>query len=81
MFILYIVVVVVVYSPSFVQLFATSWTIHCQAPPSMRLSKQLFWNGLSFPSPGDLPDPGIEPTSPALAGKFLTTEPTGKPQI
>ena len=60
---------------------ATSWTIHCQAPPSMGLPKQLFWSGLPFPSPGDLPDPGIELMSPSLAGKFLTTEPTGKPQI
>ena len=41
--------------------------------------KQEYWNGLPFPSPGDLPDPGIKPMSPALVGKFFTTEPPGKP--
>ena len=60
---------------------ATSWTIHHQVPLSMGLPKQLFCSGLPFPSSGDLLDPGIEPASPALAGKFLNTEPTGKPQI
>ena len=55
-----------------IRLFATLWTIACQAP----LSTQKYWGGLSFPLPGDLPDPGIELvslTSPALAGKFFTT--------
>ena len=44
----------------------------------MKFSRQECWSGLSFPSPGDLPDPGIEPVSPALAGRFFTTEPPGK---
>ena len=45
---------------------ATPWTVACQAPPSMEFSRQEYWNGLPFPSPGDLPNPGIEPRSPAL---------------
>ena len=66
---------------SHVQLFATPWTIACQAPLSMGFSRQEYWSGLPFPAPGDLPNPGIEPTSPvspALAGRFFTTEPPGK---
>ena len=51
----------------------------CQAPLSKELSRQEQWSELPFPSPGDLPDPGTEPTSPALSGGFLTTEPPGKP--
>ena len=51
----------------------------CQGPLSMGCSRQEYWSGLSFPSPGDLSDPGIEPASPELAGRFLTTEPPGKP--
>ena len=51
---------------SCVQLFAILWTVACQAPPSMGFSRQEYWSGLPFPSPGDLPDPGIEPVSPAL---------------
>ena len=43
----------------------------CQAPLSMGISKQEYWSGLLFPPPGDLPDPGIKPTSPALAGRFF----------
>ena len=61
---------------SHVQLLATPWTVACQAPLSMRLSRQEYWSGLPFPSPGDLPDPGIEPESlesPALASGFFTT--------
>ena len=54
------------YSLSHVQVFATPRTVAHQAPPSMRFSKQAYWSGLPFPSPGDLPDPGIEPRSPAL---------------
>ena len=46
---------------------------------SMGFSRQEYWGGVPLPSPGDLPDPGIEPTSPALAGRFFTTEPPGKP--
>ena len=45
----------------------------------MELSKQGYWGGLPFPSPGDLPDPGIEPAFPAVVGGFFTTEPSGKP--
>jgi len=53
-------------SLSHVRLFVTPWTVDCQAPPSMGFSKQEYWNGLPFPSPGDPPNPGIEPVSPAL---------------
>ena len=55
---------------------ATPWTVACQAPLSMGFSRQEYWSGLPFPSPGDLPDPGIEPLSvrsPALASGFITT--------
>ena len=61
---------------SHVQLSATLWTVACQAPLSMGFSRQEYWSGLPFPSPGDLPNPGIEPTSlasPALVGRFITT--------
>ena len=58
----------------------TPGTIAPQAPLSMGFSKQEYWSGLSFPSLGHLPDPGIEPVSPAWAGRFFTTEPPGKPQ-
>ena len=51
---------------SHVQLFVTPWTAACQTPLPMELSRQEYWTGLPFPSPGDLPDPGIEPMSPAL---------------
>ena len=54
-----------------VQLFVTPWTVTHQAPLSMGFSRQESWSGLPFPSPGDLPDPGIEPMSPALLGDFL----------
>ena len=66
-------------SLSRVQLFATLWTVAYQAPPSMEFSRQEYWSGLPFPSPGDLPDPGIEPRSPALWADALTSEPPGKP--
>ena len=61
-----------------VQLFATPRNAH-QAPLSMGFPRQEYWSGFPFPSPGDLPDLGIEPTSPALAGGFFTPEPPGKP--
>ena len=61
-----------------VWLFVTPWTIAHQAPLSMRFSRQDYWSGLPFPSPGDLPDPRIKPVSPALAGRFFTTELPGK---
>ena len=51
----------------------------CQAPLSTGFPRQEYWSGLPFPSPGDLSDPGIEPTSPVLAGGFFTTEPPRKP--
>ena len=68
---------------SCIRLFATLWTVACQALLSMGFPRQEYWNGLPFPPPGDLPDPGMEPTSPAspspaLAGSFFTTEPLGK---
>ena len=58
--------------------FVTPWTVTCQAPLSMGFPRQEYWSGLSFPSPENFPDPGIKPTSPALAGGFFTTEPPGK---
>ena len=58
---------------------AAPWTVAYQAPPSMGFSRQEYWSGLPFPSPGDLPDPGIEPRSPALEADALTSEPPGKP--
>ena len=65
---------------SHVQLFATPWTVAYKAPPSMEFSRQEYWSGLPFPSPGDLPDPGIKPGSPALQADSLPTELWGKPQ-
>ena len=62
-----------------VWLFTTPWTAVPQAPLSMGFSRQEYWSGLPFPSPGDLPDPGIEPESPALQADALTFEPPGKP--
>ena len=67
-------------SLSHVQLFATPWTVAHQASPSMGFSRQEYWSGLPFPSPGDLPNPGIEPESPALEADALTSEPPGKPK-
>ena len=61
--------------------FATPWAIVCQAPLSMGFPSQEHWSGLPFLSPGNLPNPPIEPTSPALAGGFFTTEPPGKPHF
>ena len=61
------------------QLFATLWTVALQTPLFMGFPRQEYWSGLSFPSPGDLPDPGIEPASltfPALTGGFFTTSST-----
>ena len=59
-------------SLSCVQLFANLWTVAFQAPLSMGFSRQEYWSGLPFPSPGDLPDPGIKPGSPALqAGRVV----------
>ena len=66
---------------SHVQLFATPWTVACQAPLSMEFSGQEYWIELPFPSPGDLIDPGIKhasPESPVLTDGFFTTVPPGK---
>ena len=57
----------------------TPWTVACQAPLSMGFSRQEYWSGLSFPSPEDLPDPGIELRSPASQAESLPTELPGKP--
>ena len=65
-------------SLSRVLLFATPWTVAYQASPSMGFSRQGYWSGLPFPSPGDLPDPGIEPRSSALQADALPSEPPGK---
>ena len=62
-------------------LFATPWTIAYQATLSMGFSRQEYWSGLPFPSPGDLPNPGIEPESPSLPGRFFTAEPQLRVQI
>ena len=66
-------------SLSRVRLFATPWTVSHQAPQSMGFSRQEYWSGLPFPSPGDLPDAGIKPRSPELQADALTSEPAGKP--
>ena len=65
---------------SHVQLFTTPWTVAHQAPLSIGFSRQEYRTRLPFPTPGDLSDPGIKPESPALAGRFFTTEPPGKPK-
>ena len=62
-----------------VQLFATLGTVVCQVSLSMGFSRQEYWSGLPCPPPGDLPDPGIEPMSPALQVDSLPSEPLGKP--
>ena len=66
-------------SLSRVQFFVTPWTIAHQAHPSMEFSRQEYWTGLPFPSPGDLPDPGIRPGSPTLWADALPSEPPGNP--
>ena len=65
---------------SHVLLFVTPWTVARQAPLSTGFPRQECWSGLPFPSLGDLPDPGINPEFPALAGRYFTTKPPGKPQ-
>ena len=66
-------------SLSCVRLFATPWTATYQATLTMGFPRQEYWSGLPFPSPGDLPDAGIEPRSPALQADTLPSEPPGKP--
>ena len=63
-----------------VRLYVTPWTVAHQAPPFMGFSRQEYWSGLPFPSPGHLPDPGIGPRSPALQADALTSEPPEKPK-
>ena len=70
--------VVVLSRFSHVQLFATPWTIALQALLSMGFSRQEYWSGLPFPSPEDLPDPGIEPRSPVLQADSLPSELQGR---
>ena len=62
---------------SHVRLFAMPWTVACQAPLSMEFSRQEYWSGLPLPSPGDLPNPGVEPGSPGLQADSLLSEPPG----
>ena len=57
------------------------WTVADQAPLSMGFPRQEYSSGLPFPTPGDLPDPGFKPPSSALAGRFFTPAPSGKPKI
>ena len=71
---------VIVYSISCVQLFATPWTVACQALLSMGYRRQEYWSVLLFLSSGDLPKSGIESTPPAFPGGFFTIEPQGKPR-
>ena len=66
-------------SLSHVRLFETPWTVAHQTPPSMEFSRQESWSGLPFPSPGGLPNPGIEPESPALQVDALPSELPGNP--
>ena len=68
-------------SLSCVQLFVTTWTVAYQVPLSVGFSRQEYWSGLPFPSPGDLLNPGIEPRSPALQADALPSEPPGKPNL
>ena len=63
------------------RLLVAQWIVAHQAPLSMGFPRHEYWSGLPFPSPGDLPDPGIEPRSPTLKADALTSEPPGKPQI
>ena len=62
-----------------VQLFMTPWTVAYETPPTMEFSRQEYWNRLPFPSPGDLPNPGIKPGCPALQADALPSEPPRKP--
>ena len=65
----------IVKSLSCVRLFATPWTVACEAPSSMEFSRQEYWSGLPFPSPGDLPNPGIKSGSPALQTLYPLSHP------
>ena len=67
-------------SLSWIRLFVTPWALARQAPLSTEFSRQEYWSGLPFPTPGYLPNKGIEPVSPALVGRFFAIEQPGKPQ-
>ena len=75
------IIIILISSLNRVQLFATPWTVAHEAPPSVEFSRQEYWSGLPFPSPGDLPGPGIEPRSPALRADALPSEPPEKPSL
>ena len=64
---------------SCLSLLGPPWTVACQAPLSLGFPRKEYWSRFAFPSPVYLPDPGMETASPALAGRFFTTEPPGKP--
>ena len=67
-----------------IQIFAAPWTVACQAPLSMEFSRREYWGWLPFPTPGDLPNLEVKPASPvslALADRFFTTKPPGKPTV
>ena len=72
-------VVLVAQSLNRVQPFVTPWTVAHQAPLSMGFPRQEYWSGLPCPTAGDLSEPGVEPESPALAGRFFTSEPPRTP--
>ena len=69
------------FSPKLCLTLAAPWTVACQPPLSMGFYRQEYWSGLTFPSPGNLPDPGIKPGSPALQADSLSSDPPGKPDI
>ena len=74
----------VIFLVCFQRLLATPWIVAHQVPLSMEFFRQEYWSGLLFPTPGDLLDPGLEPrslASPALAGRFFTAMPPGKPGL
>ena len=74
-------IILLLYSLSRIQFFVTPWTVAYQVPSSMGFSRQECWSGLPSPSPGDLPDPGIEPGSPTLQADALPSEPPGKVEL
>ena len=76
--VLLVLVVVLVAKPC--STLASPWTVACQAPLFMGFSRQEYWSELPFPSPGDLPDPGIKPGSPALQADALLSDPPQKPK-
>ena len=72
---------IVVYRDIMSKSSVTPWAVAHQSPLSMARPRQKYWNGLLFPSPGDLPDPGVKAARPVLAGAPFTTEPPGKPLL